>query len=202
MKIRYILFILPLLAVLFFIADQTNMFKVVIVQSDTMMPSYKHKQWVVVSDLKKFKPNDVCYVRTAERVSILRIAGMEGDTVEINDGYLLRNGSMFDDPNKVSLNYFISSSRYNNETAFDTLLVKPYHKGDSIIFCLNYNEYKRYGWYYYLHRVPENKGNFVDEKKIIVPENCCLVVSDNRDFVGNRGYFDIVPLENVIATVL
>jgi signal peptidase I len=219
-----VLFSILFVGVLYVITSLTNIFKFMIVWDNAMLPSYKAGHWVMVSRLKKISQNAVCLI-SSEQVSqksdnhelILRVAGLEGDTIEINDGYLLRNGFMADDPEKLMFNYYFHNPRAMQLDIFRKLDVQPYVQGDSVILCMNYTQYKKYSRMYLLHKIDKpkhgkgsgifgsteiNGWNASNYGPVVVPRGCCFVLGDNRDNCNDSRTWGVIPLKNVAATVI
>jgi signal peptidase I len=218
-----ILFSILFIGVLYVISSLTHVFKFMIIWDSNMLPSYKAGHWIIVSRLKKVLPNTVCLV-PSERATgtenhelFLRVAGLEGDTIEINDGYLLRNGCMADSPNKLMFNYYFHNSENIPLDIFRKLYVQPYVEGDSVILCMDYIQYKKYSRMFKLHKVNKakhgkengifgnteaNGWNTSNYGPVVVPRGCCFVLADNRDNCTDSRNWGFIPIKDVAAAVI
>ncbi len=85
-------------------------FKPIIIQQESMQPTFYSDDYVIVSkqSYKLFgevQHEDVIVFKSAltdldgnEKYLIKRIIGLPGDTIEIKDGYVIRNGVTIDEP--------------------------------------------------------------------------------------------------------
>ena len=194
------------------------------IHSDIMMPSFHPGERIWATSLIKPKYNSViCYKsffnysdNHKENISVSRLIGLEGDTIEINDGYLLRNGIIADIPEKLTFTLYAKKSHIYNFKMLDNLSIRPIINEDSVILSLNYYEYKKFSYNILLHKINtpyklkqlHNKGNKNEECRsecdiqIVIPKGYCFVMGDNRGreyYPLNRG---LVPLVNIIATVI
>jgi signal peptidase I len=167
-----------------------------------MQPNYEPKDWVVASKLKTFSYNNVVLYTITDKsdknnIIIRRIVALEGDTVEIYDGYVIRNGFIADIPQKLMFNYFVKRKIVKNINVFGKLKGKPVIKGDTIILSLNYDDYVYWSREYLLR-----KFNYPNCCPFVVPKGHCFVLGDNRDNSINSSFSGCLPVKNVVATVI
>lgn len=193
-------FLISFLVIAFYlILSITGIFRFVVIRQTSMLPEFKTGNIAAVSRWAGLKNGKACVVRVNHHRYFSRIAGMEGDTIEINDGYLLRNGFMVDNPDKVLFKYYIRSKKLTDEAVFKNLEIKPFLKNDSIIFYLTYPEYKDIGRMFFLHKIAARKSSY--NTHVIVPKGHCFVLSDRRDDVIDSRQFGSVPVQNILPVI-
>jgi signal peptidase I len=176
--------------------------------SASMLPNFKKGDHIYTSRFKKFSYNDVVLFQipallpNLEKpyITMQRIVAMEGDTVEINDDYLIRNGRMADTPQKLMLDYFVRKALIRNFDDFNHLLEKPRIQNDTVIFTLTYAEYQTWSRSYKLYRYGDWKSR--TRKPLVVPKGYCYLLGDNRDNAIDSRYRGCLPLSNIITTVI
>ena len=192
------------------------------ISTNNLMPSLKKGGFVFSSGIKSYTYNNIVCFKSKDfktgksTIEILRIAGMPGDTIELNDGYLLRNGFFADDINKLMFRYDVKKKLINDSQFFKKLLIYPEIEKDTVHFYLSKNEFKTIGMNYLLHKY-HSKINFAfcnkasidnsDNKNqfaclIIVPEDSCFLLGDNRDQCVDSRDFGFVASKNIISTIL
>lgn len=88
-RIVNIVLILFVLAAFVFVC----LFKVVFVEGESMMPTLNNGTVVVVCKLnKEYEKNDLVIFQKNNKTMIKRVIGVEGDTIEIRNNKLFRNG--------------------------------------------------------------------------------------------------------------
>jgi len=200
--IRLAIIILVLLPVLYFSGRSTHILIFYQVTSGEMQPNYEPTDWVVASKLKTFSYNDVVLCTITDKSDkndniIRRIVALEGDTVEIYNGYVIRNGFIADIPQKLMFNYFVKRKIVKNINVFGKLKEKPVIKGDTIILSLNYKDYVYWSREYLLRLF-----NYPNHEPFMVPQGYCFVLGDNRDNSTNSLFSGCLPVKNIIATII
>jgi len=208
-----------------FMLGHFNILKFSEIKDDAMLPAYPKGKMTISSKLSKISRDMVVTCRLSppstspeekKDIAIRSIAGLEGDTIEINDGYLIRNGYMVDNPDQLMLTYFAHRSAYVMSLS-GQFNPKPKEKGDSIIFCLNYKEYKKHDREILLHKItkpksqkdpnvfgstPENGWNIYNYGPIVIPKGYCFLLASNRDLFKDSRQLGFIPLKDIIAVVL
>lgn len=67
----------------------------------SMYPTLKDNQYLVVSRISNYTRGDIITFKNKNennKILIKRIIGIEGDKIEIKDGYIYRNGDKLDEP--------------------------------------------------------------------------------------------------------
>jgi signal peptidase I len=228
MKIVKVIFLgmvgLALLVGFFFMLGQFDILKFNEIRDDAMLPAYPKGKMIISSKLLKISNDKVVVCRLTatgpspeekKNIAIRSIAGMEGDTIEINDGYLIRNGYMVDNPDQLMLTYYAHRSAYVMSLS-GQFNPKPKEKGDSIIFCLNYKEYKKHDREILLHKITkpksqedpnvigsttENGWNIYNYGPIVIPKGYCFLLASNRDLFKDSRQLGFIPLKDIIAVV-
>lgn len=102
--IRDILIAVVIAAVLLFF------FKPIIIQQESMQPNFYSNDYVIVSKqaynlFGDMEHEDIIVFKSSllddngkEKYLIKRVIGLPGDTIEIKDGYVVRNGELIDEP--------------------------------------------------------------------------------------------------------
>ena len=193
------------------------------INSNKMMPIFHKNETVWASSLIKPTYNRIiCFTSKVqdpssktENVIISRILGLGGDTIELNDGYILRNGLIADNPYQLMFiyyakKYFIYDLKLLDKLSIPSLIIK-----DTVLINLTSMEYKKLSYNVLLRKInnPSLLNHYLNNKcnkitvrnendiQIIVPEGCCFVIGDNR----GEEYFPlksgIVKLADIKASV-
>ena len=211
-----LLLILSILG-LFVIANATQTLTIYKIRDNALAPLYGEGSFVMASKLKKPVYNNlVCFnistPANKEELVIRRILGLEGDTLEINDGYLLRNGIMADNPYHVMFNYYAYKNRIRDIKIFKDLKIKPLILKDSVILCLSYSEHTKMEYFLLLHKLDKpmisksfigysKSGETASQSQIIVPKGYCFVLADNRDNYADSRQWGCIRLSSIKGIV-
>ena len=168
--------------------------------SNSLLPNYTIREWVISSTLKRYAYNDVVSFRIApnHQVEFSRLLAMEDDSVEMKDGYILRNGILADDPGKLVFSYF-TRKEIKDFSKFENLTSAPKQIGDTVIFNLTYVEYKDLSRQYLLRLYHPTLNNF---NPIVIPKGYCMVGADNRSLASDKNGQELVPLKCIVGTVV
>lgn len=187
-----------------------------VVNDEALAPSHKRCSVLLASSLKNLSLHSLVVLTlpnsTYDKEYIRRIAGLEGDTLEFNDGYLLRNGYVDDKLNKVMFNYYVRKYRIKSMALFQQLGVKTEILGDTIVVHASYADYTELSRHMMLRRYyKDRKYNAImafdslsrgNAAPIIVPKGHCFVLADNRDNYDDSRQWGFIPLSNIKATVI
>ncbi|MDP4207732.1 MAG: signal peptidase I [Bacteroidota bacterium] len=173
------------------------------IQSNDMLPFYQQDDWVLVSNLKHFTYNNIiCYKASflpGSPITFHRIAGLAGDTIEINDGRLLRNHFVADNPKNLMFTYYLKKEQIKALPDMSSLMVKPLTKDNRIIFTLSYNEAQSLSYDYKLRR--NNAWNDRCYGPVVVPQGYCFVLGDNRDEAADSRQMGFIPVKDIVGVV-
>ena len=177
-----------------------NIFTFRQLSTNKLFPNYLFGEWVVTSSLPEISYNDVVCFKIApeHHVELSRLLALEGDSVEVKDGYVLRNGFLVDDPENIVLSYF-TRKEIKDLNAFKWLKVSPIQIVDTVIFNLTYTEFKQVSRQYLLRLYRPGQNNF---PVLIVPQGYCLVGGDNRSKSSDNPDQELVPLKNMVGRVI
>ena len=222
-KTRNWILILLIITGIYIAARLTNTLAFYKVNTTAMMPAYQKGDLIMAYVLKRPAFNRIiCYkavshdsMQLTDSICFQRVAGMEGDTIEINDGYLLRNGLIADRPQKRMFNYYAMKWAIYDMKILDNLSIKPVIIKDSIVLNLTAYEYQKLSRNALLHKINkpkqqketgiagstgENWWNASNYGPLIVPKGYCFVLGDNRDNSMDSRYIGLVPIRNIVAT--
>lgn len=197
----------------------SSVFKVTTVANNDLQPNYHKNSLVFVSCLKSFTYNDIVLFRTAvvpaknSPPGLLRISGLPGDTIEIHDGYLLRNSFFADHPEKLMFRFDMRRDLLTDTFFFKYLRILPETEKDQIHFYVSQKEYKYISHRYLLQKFQNLHNTHTLNSKItksglsnfgpmVIPEGYCFVLGDNRDMACDSRLSGLVSCKNIIATVL
>lgn len=200
MKQAKLIWFLLLLGGIILVGKITNILVFHQLSSNNLLPNYSYGDWVISSSLKKYTYNDVVCFKIAPKhnVGLSRLLAVENDSIEMKDGYILRNGFLADDPDKLVLSYF-TRKEIKDFSKFKNLTIEPKQIEDTVIFNLTYNEYKDLSRQYLLRLYRPDLNNF---STMLVPKGYCLVGGDNRSVSSNKKEQELVPVKNIVGTVL
>jgi len=219
-KLIISLIIVFILLGLFLAGNITNLFSIQRIKDNALQPAMHKGNFCITSKLKSFTYNDVvCFSMPSSSNSIelvlRRVAGLEGDTIEFNDGYLLRNGSMVDNPEDVMFNYYVRAENVGDFNVLRKMKLIPVIKGDSVILSATYSTFNELSRHYVMHTIErtnkqkdpeiygstdENHWNGHNDGPFVVPKGQCFVVSDNRDNYKDSRHWGCIPLSGIKAT--
>ncbi len=213
-----------LLAVLIITAFLSNLIFTSRVASESMIPVFKFNERIWgTSIIKPAYYNIICYKSFStdrkyknDKLSVSRVIGLEGDTIELNDGFILRNGFIADDPDKLIFTYYTKKRFIYDFKLLDKLKIKPLIFDDSVILNLNSREYNKLSYNILLHKinVPSKLKRYNIESlkdttcrmekdiTVIVPKGFCFVMGDNRGKEYFPLKYGIINLKNMVGTVI
>lgn len=165
-------------------------FSFVTISGESMAPSLKNKERVVISRVDKSydrgeivvfqsKENDPAY-QPGQDFYVKRVIGVEGDTVEYKDGHLYVNKKEVDQS-------FIKSSDEN-------LIRSDYERstGTSIPYNNNWT----------LKQLSQSAGwNSFSQNRTKVPAGCVFVMGDHRSHSQDSRYFGFVKTSSIVGVV-
>ena len=168
--------------------------------SNSLLPNYSYREWVICSTLKKYTYNDVVCFKIApnHHVELSRLLAVENDSVEMKDGYILRNGILADNPGTLVFSYF-TRKEIKGFSKFENLILAPKQIGDTIIFNLTYLEYKELSRQYLLRLYHPTLNNF---HPLLIPKGYCMVGGDNRSLASDKNGQELVPLKSIVGTLV
>jgi signal peptidase I len=221
-KVVLTIIIIIVLTSIYYAGRATRILIIYEVPFHEMQPNYVPKDWIVASKLKSLSYNDViCFTppgtSSKNNIAIQRVVGFEGDSIEINDGYLIRNGFMADAPEKLMFNYLVKRKVVKNIKVFDKLQVKPVIVGDTITLCLTYKDYQYLGREYLLRKfnkprtqkdpnifgsTDQNGWNISNYGPFVVPKGFCFVLGDNRHNARDSRFLGCIPLQNILGIAI
>lgn len=183
-------------------AHVTRILSIHRMDDNAMAPTFMKGSFIFTSNLKTYHRNDLVCVSVSSSANnkfIRRIAGLEGDTIEFNDGFLMRNYFIADNPDRVMFTYFVPYNFIKHLHIFDTLQIAPTVRHDSAFLTLTYPEYNMVSRNILLHKL--FKGNNTSNQ-IIVPKGHCFVISDNRGINSDSREWGCIPLSCIKGTAL
>ncbi len=200
MKRARLLWFLISLGGLTLVPGITGILKFHQLSSNNLLPNYKIREWVISSTLKKYVYNDVVCFKIApnHQVELSRLLAVEDDSVEMKDGYILRNGILADDPERLVFSYF-TRKEIKDFSKFESLTLAPKQIGDTVIFNLTYVEYKYLSRQYLLRLYHPTLNNF---HSIVIPKGYCMVSADNRSLASDKNGQELVPLKSIVGAVV
>jgi signal peptidase I len=168
---------------------------------NNMQPELSPGSIVLVSKWKPYSRGDVVSVKYfAERGEnqLYTLAALEGDTVEINDSHLLRNGFLADKPSCLRLNYYIKRRLI---THIDE--VKPFLeslKDDTVVIGLSKIQCMALERNWVLRRYGSLASRCFGP--VVVPKGMCFLLSNNRDNCKDSRHFGFVPVSLIESVKL
>ncbi len=200
MKRSTIIWFLISLGALILVGRITSILTIRQIKSNNLLPNYSNNELVITSALKKYAYNDVVYYKTASMPNIeqSRLLALEHDTVEMKDGYILRNGFLADNPHKIILSYF-TKKKITEIAEYSYLTIVSKQINDTTIFSLTYAEYNLVSRKYLLRLYRSELVNF---RTTTIPHGYCLVANDNRATPSANSIYKLIHLKNITATLL
>ena len=170
--------------------------------------SYKssdHKVYQIVSfeNNKLEKPEIYCS----------RIAGLEGDTVEIKDGYLWVNGVLMDKKGALQFSYELTDTMVESNFMAIEALDKMYriaqNRENEIINLSeaelknwnNLSKAKKFDLPVYQSVFENSDFTILNFGPVVVPEGQCFMLGDNRNNSLDSRYFGFISVHDVIGPV-
>lgn len=220
-KTTIIIFSIVLLVIIVF---KTKIIVFTVINSDKMLPAFRANELLLGSSLIKptygravlYIANNKAIGKHINNLFLSRLVGFEGDTIELNDGYVLRNGYIADKPNQLIFKYFVNKRYIYDLKILNNLHLAPIIRNDTLILSLSSHEFKTLSYNILLHKVIfygtdsmyiiNNKryaGNTIFfPKQIVIPKGYCFVIGDNRGehFLPTKNY--LIPVDDIIATVV
>lgn len=199
--IRRSIFISLVIIVLALAAHISHILSIHRMEDDAMAPAYMKGRFILTSNLKTYHRNNVVRVSVAtetgsQKTYIRRIVGLEGDTIEFNDGFLMRNYYLADNPDRVMFTYFVPYNLIKHLHIFDTLQIAPVIRTDSAFLTLTYSEYQMVSRHILLHKL------FKGGNPLVVPKGHCFVISDNRGNTEDSRKWGCIPFSCIKGTAL
>lgn len=190
------------------------------VTSGNMMPSYYEGSHICLSASIRPSFKSIIYFREiiSEKQTrdcyLSRLVAFEGDTVEINDGYLLRNGMISDIRESLIFNYFIKRNAIYDFKILERVHIPPILQKDTVFLTITNDEYKMISRYFILHKIFKTKElNYplvhsnLNHNNLkgkygprVVPKGYCFVLGDNRSGFSGLPTIGLVSIKNIIAS--
>ncbi len=111
--------------VLLFLIIFFTFFKIIIISGQSMSPTLNDHQIVLILKTKNIKKNDIIVFSFNNQELIKRVIGIEGDIIELKDGYVFKNNiqlsyTYLENENKKyilkSNEYFVIGDNFNAST--------------------------------------------------------------------------------------
>jgi len=224
-NIFVLLFVITGLAGLLTILQLKDILKIYRISTSAMMPTFRKGTFTLASSLKKpavgnmilFKHSYYKGPDTVNRTCISRLMGREGDTIEINDGFILRNRMIADIPANLMFTYSVNQQVVFHQPIFEHLLVYPILKHDTVFCTLTCEEYKKLSRAFKLHKFVQadnqllklvyyimhtKSGLTSNGNPFVIPKGYGFVFADNRGEDFQPPYFGLVLLTDIESTVI